>query len=163
MLSGTLRIGVIEGLDFIRKIQPLIARWEAEYPNVQLVFERQPLEKLNHDLLAGSYDLCIQLYILACATPGLKWEIIDRKTGYSSTPPRTRWPSATTWSRRTFSRTPSMCWTPTAAASPGRRTFNTVNLWALPPSSSLCPTTTPFSTPSAPGGASACFTPGAGM
>lgn len=80
-LSGTLRIGVIEGLDFIRKIQPLIARWEAEYPNVQLVFERQPLEKLNHDLLAGSYDLCIQLYILACATPGLKWEIIDRKNG----------------------------------------------------------------------------------
>lgn len=80
-LSGTLRIGVIEGLDFIRKIQPVIERWAVQYPNVKLVFERQPLEKLNLDLLAGSYDLCIQLYILACTTPGLSWEIIARENG----------------------------------------------------------------------------------
>ena len=80
-LSGTLRIGVIEGLDFIRKIQPVIERWAVQYPNVHLTFERQPLEKLNQDLLAGAYDLCIQLHILACTTPGLSWEIINRENG----------------------------------------------------------------------------------
>lgn len=92
-LAGTLRIGVIEGLDLIRRIRPLIERWQTQYPNVRLVFERQPLEKLNCDLLAGAYDLCIQLYILACATPGLSWEIIARENGlflYSAQNPLAR-------------------------------------------------------------------------
>ena len=80
-LSGTLRIGVIEGLDFIQRIQPLIDRWQVEHPYVQMIFERQPLEKLNHDLLAGAYDLCIQLQILADVTPGLRSEVIVRENG----------------------------------------------------------------------------------
>ncbi len=94
-LSGTLRIGVIEGLDFIQKIQPLIDRWQVEHPYVQMIFERQPLEKLNHDLLAGAYDLCIQLQILADVTPGLRSEVIVRENGiflYSAKNPLARRP-----------------------------------------------------------------------
>ena len=80
-LSGTLRIGVIEGLDFIRKIRPVIDGWKDKHPQVTLVFERQPLELLNQNLLAGTYDLVIQLYILARTAAGLSWEIIARENG----------------------------------------------------------------------------------
>ena len=80
-LSGTLRIGVIEGLDFIRKIRPLIDSWQEKYPQVTVVFERQPLEKVNQNLLTGSYDLIIQLYILLQAVNGISWEIIAQENG----------------------------------------------------------------------------------
>ena len=79
--SGTLRIGVIEGLDFIAKIRPVIERWASEYPKVQFQFERQPLEKLNQSLLSGDYDVIIQLDILANHTPGIYREIINDEYG----------------------------------------------------------------------------------
>lgn len=80
-LAGTLRIGVIEGLDLIRKIRPVIDSWQNKYPQVNLIFERQPLERLNQDLLAGNYDLIIQLYILIRISPGLCWEVIAKENG----------------------------------------------------------------------------------
>lgn len=97
-LSGSLRVGILEGLDFIPRVRPVIERWSTQYPKVHLLFERKPLETLNQSLLNGDYDAIIQLDILAGTAAGIDRRIIARENGiflYSAQNPLAQKPDLT--------------------------------------------------------------------
>ena len=80
-LSGSVHIGVTEALDVIREIAPLLRDWAERFPEVSITFERQPLEKLNEELMNSTYDLILQLEIMVEDSPGMDHRRLTNEHG----------------------------------------------------------------------------------